>query len=62
MPFGLHPLWAVVVLAIFLILFGVGRLPSVGGALGRGIREFRQSLRNDESSPSNPPETDSNKK
>ena len=62
MLFGLHPLWAVVVLAIVLILFGVGRLPGIGGALGRGIREFRQSLRKDESTPSNPPEADSNKK
>jgi sec-independent protein translocase protein TatA len=61
MPFGLHPLWAVVVLAIVLILFGVGRLPSVGGALGRGIREFRQSIRKDDSTPLNPP-ADSNKK
>lgn len=61
MLFGLHPLWAVVVLAIVLILFGVGRLPSVGGALGRGIREFRQSIRKDQSNPPNPP-ADSNKK
>ena len=60
MPFGLHPLWAVVLLVIVLIVFGVGRLPSIGGALGRGIAEFRQSLRKDESSPSNPP-ADSNK-
>ena len=62
MLFGLHPLWAVVVLAVVLILFGVGRLPGIGGALGRGIREFRQSLRKDESTQSNPPEADSNKK
>jgi sec-independent protein translocase protein TatA len=59
MPFGLHPVWAVVILAIVLIVFGVGRLPKVGDALGRGIRDFRQSLRNDESNP-NPP-ADSNK-
>ena len=47
-PFGLHPLWAVALLVIVLIVFGVGRLPSIGGALGRGISEFRQSLRSDE--------------
>jgi sec-independent protein translocase protein TatA len=55
MPFGLHPLWAVALLVIVLIVFGVGRLPSVGGALGRGIAEFRRSLRGDESNPPNPP-------
>ena len=48
MPFGLHPLWAVALLVIVLILFGVGRLPSVGGALGRGIADFRKSLRGDD--------------
>ena len=60
MPFGLHPLWAVALLVIVLILFGVGRLPSVGGALGRGISEFRKSLRNDEPTTPSPP-TSSNK-
>ena len=54
MPFGLHPLWAVVVIVIVLILFGVGRLPSVGGALGRGIADFRKSLRGDDQ-PGPPP-------
>ncbi|HYR48719.1 MAG TPA: twin-arginine translocase TatA/TatE family subunit [Candidatus Eisenbacteria bacterium] len=55
MPFGLHPLWAVALLVIVLILFGVGRLPSVGGSVGRGIKEFRQSLRTDEPGPPSPP-------
>jgi sec-independent protein translocase protein TatA len=55
MPFGLHPLWAVALLVIVLILFGVGRLPSVGGSMGRGIKEFRQGLRNDEPGPPSPP-------
>ena len=33
----------ILILAVVLILFGVGRLPEVGGALGKGIREFRRS-------------------
>ena len=52
---GLHPVWAVVIVIIVLVLFGVGRLPGVGGALGRGIRDFRQNLRGDESDQANPP-------
>jgi sec-independent protein translocase protein TatA len=32
-----------VILAIVLIFFGVGRLGEVGGALGKGIREFRKA-------------------
>jgi sec-independent protein translocase protein TatA len=31
------------ILALVLIVFGVGRLPEVGGALGKAIREFRQA-------------------
>lgn len=33
----------IVLLVIILIIFGVGRLPEVGGALGKSIREFRRA-------------------
>ncbi len=33
---------AAVILIVILIVFGVGKLPQVGGALGKGIREFRK--------------------
>ena len=33
------------ILLIVLIIFGVGKLPSIGGAIGRGIREFRKGQR-----------------
>jgi sec-independent protein translocase protein TatA len=31
-----------IVLVIFMLIFGVGKLPQVGKALGQGIREFRE--------------------
>ncbi len=31
------------ILAIILIVFGVGKLPQVGGAIGKGIRAFRKA-------------------
>ena len=36
--------WAegLIILTVILIVFGVGKLPQVGGALGKGIREFRR--------------------
>ena len=34
----------IIVLVIIVIIFGVGRLTGVGGALGKGIRDFRNSL------------------
>jgi len=33
----------VIILVIVMIIFGVGRLPEVGGALGKAIREFRKT-------------------
>ena len=33
----------IIILIIVIIIFGVGRLPEVGGALGKAIREFRQA-------------------
>ena len=33
---------ALIILTVVLIVFGVGKLPQVGGALGKGIREFRK--------------------
>jgi len=32
----------VLILAIVLIVFGVGKLPQVGSAIGKGIRAFRK--------------------
>ena len=43
MPFGLGIPELVIVLVIIVIIFGVGRLPEIGGALGKGIREFKKS-------------------
>jgi len=37
-----------ILLVIVLIVFGVGRLPEIGGAIGRSIREFREASREPE--------------
>lgn len=42
MPFRLGPWEIALILIIILIVFGVGRLPQVGGAVGRGLRAFRR--------------------
>ena len=36
------------ILVIILIIFGVGRLPQVGGAIGKSIREFRKARAGEE--------------
>jgi sec-independent protein translocase protein TatA len=43
-PFGLQ-LWEVLlVLAAALLIFGPKRLPEMGRSLGRGLREFKNSV------------------
>ena len=44
----LGPLELVLILAVVVIIFGVGKLPDIGSALGRGIREFRREVKNPE--------------
>jgi sec-independent protein translocase protein TatA len=41
MPFKFGPLEIGLILVIILIVFGVGRLPQVGAALGKSIRSFK---------------------
>jgi sec-independent protein translocase protein TatA len=38
----------VVILVIVLVIFGVGKLPEIGSGLGKGIRNFRKSIRGEE--------------
>src|SRR6266566_433545 len=51
------PLELVVVLVIALIVLGPKRLPEVGRSLGRGIREFKDSVSGNDKDdePTNPP-------
>ena len=38
-----HPLWIAAILVIVLIIFGPGRLPELGSAVGKAMREFRKA-------------------
>ena len=40
---ALQPGHLFVILLVVLIIFGPGKLTEIGGQLGRGIREFRES-------------------
>jgi len=44
--FGNLGMWEMlIILFIVLLLFGARRLPEIGGSLGKGIREFKGSLK-----------------
>lgn len=46
MPFNLGPGELLLILAIALVVLGPKKLPEVGRSLGRGMREFKESLSN----------------
>ena len=45
MPFvrGFGPLELIIILVIVMMIFGVGKLPQVGNAMGKALREFKSS-------------------
>ncbi len=43
MPFRVGPIELIILLVIVMMVFGIGRLPQVGGAIGNAIREFRKA-------------------
>lgn len=45
-PIGLPEL--LIIAFIVVLIFGVGRLPDVGGAVGKSIREFRKATKDEE--------------
>ena len=45
---GLGPWEIVAIVAVVLIIFGVGRLPQALGALGKGVRAFKKGSAGEE--------------
>lgn len=48
MPFRIGPWEIALILVIILIVFGVGKLPQVGGAIGKGLRAFKKGQEGEE--------------
>lgn len=63
MGFGGLGMWEIVLIfLVVLLLFGAKRLPEIGSSLGKGIREFKSSVREIEkeiNTPSEEPPRDS---
>lgn len=61
--FGLSPWELLIVFLAILLLFGARRLPEIGSSLGKGIREFKDSIKDVEGEVrreiTGPPETPS---
>jgi sec-independent protein translocase protein TatA len=48
MPFGLGLPELLIILVVLLLLFGAKRLPEMGRSLGKGMREFKDAITNDD--------------
>ena len=46
--FGLGTQELIIILVLVLVIFGAGKLPQVGGALGKGLRNFKQGIKEDD--------------
>lgn len=42
--FGLGTQELLIILALVMIIFGAGKLPQVGSALGKGLRNFKKGV------------------
>lgn len=51
--FGIGVPEMLIIMVVALVLFGPGKLPEIGGALGKGIRDFKRAINSndDESDP-----------
>ena len=52
--FDISPIQILIVLVIALLVFGPKRLPEMGRTIGRGIREFKGAMLDDEPPPRRP--------
>jgi len=43
--FGLGTTELIIILILVLVIFGAGKLPQVGGALGKGLRNFKEGIK-----------------
>ena len=45
MPFNLGVSELLIIMVILLLVFGAKRLPEIGSSMGKGIREFKRSIK-----------------
>jgi sec-independent protein translocase protein TatA len=43
--FGIGMSELIIILVIVLIIFGAGKLPEIGGAIGKGIKNFKKATK-----------------
>jgi len=60
--FGIGAQELIIILIIVLIIFGAGKLPEIGSALGKGIKNFKKTMNDSNEIENQPPKKDEDKK
>jgi sec-independent protein translocase protein TatA len=60
--FGIGLPELLIILVIIMIIFGVGKLPEIGSALGKGIQNFKKSVNDNNDSANSPAKKEEDKK
>jgi sec-independent protein translocase protein TatA len=61
--FGIGMPELIIILVIILIIFGAGKLPEIGGGMGKAIRNFRKATKEvDKKDPDQPDQIEGDKK
>ncbi len=58
--FGLGTTELIIILILVLVIFGAGKLPQVGGALGKGLRNFKDGVKDIDEDEQDPEKIDEN--
>ncbi len=58
--FGLGTTELIIILILVLVIFGAGKLPQVGGALGKGLRNFKDGVKDIDEDEQDPEKIDDN--
>lgn len=61
MPFRLGVPELIIILLIILVIFGAAKLPQIGGALGKSIKEFRKEASGDAKKETEEPKAEASK-
>ena len=58
----IRPMHLLVLLVVVLIIFGPGKLPELGSAIGKAIRGFKKSMEEPEHKPEDTKDTEKDRK